>query len=101
MKRPSIRRLLTWFPDTFTPILGGMLADYIMEPAMKGNTWVAKLFGWMAGTGPGSGMSVMMVVFGILTILALMSGYIFPQIRNMEDLLPDHDQLEKVEDPSG
>jgi hypothetical protein len=44
---------------------------------------------------------VMMVVFGILTILALMSGYIFPQIRNMQDLLPDHDQLEKMEDPSG
>jgi MFS transporter, DHA3 family, macrolide efflux protein len=92
----SARRMLTWLPDTFTPILGGLLADYVMEPAMQNGTWVAKLLGWMAGTGPGSGMAVMMVVFGILTILALMSGYIFPQVRNMEDLLPDHDQLEKA-----
>ena len=92
----SARRMLTWFPDTFTPILGGLLADYVMEPAMQNGTWVARLLGWMAGTGPGSGMAVMMVVFGILTILALMSGYIFPQVRNMEDLLPDHDQLEKA-----
>jgi hypothetical protein len=43
-------------------------------------------------------MAVMMVIFGILTILATMSGYIFPRIRNMEDLLPDHDQLEKAQE---
>jgi DHA3 family macrolide efflux protein-like MFS transporter len=92
----SARRMLTWFPDTFTPVLGGLLADYVMEPAMQNGSWVSKLFGWMAGTGPGSGMAVMMVVFGILTIAALSSGYIFPSIRNMEDLLPDHDQLEKA-----
>jgi DHA3 family macrolide efflux protein-like MFS transporter len=94
----SARRLLTWFPDTFTPILGGLLADYAMEPAMQNGSWVSKLFGWMTGTGPGSGMAVMMVVFGVLTILALLSGYVFPQIRNMEDILPDHDQLAKAED---
>ncbi len=96
----SARRMLTWFPDTFTPVLGGLLADYVMEPAMQNGSWVSKLFGWMAGTGPGSGMAVMMVVFGILTILALCSGYIFPSIRNMEDLLPDHDQLEQVKVPA-
>ena len=69
----------------------------IMEPAMQNRGWVEKLFGWMTGTGPGSGMAVMMVVFGILTILALLSGYVLPKIRNMEDFLPDHDQLAKVE----
>jgi MFS family permease len=94
----SARRLLTWFPDIFTPVLGGLLADYVMEPAMQNGSWAAKLFGWMAGTEPGSGMAVMMVIFGVLTILALMSGYVFPQIRNMEGILPDHDQLEKVSD---
>lgn len=94
----SARRLLTWFPDTFTPVLGGLLADHVMEPAMQNGGWMSRLFGWMAGTDPGSGMAVMMVVFGVLTILALMSGYIFPQIRNMETLMPDHDTLEKVEE---
>jgi hypothetical protein len=92
----SARRLLTWFPDTFTPILGGMLADYVMEPAMRSQGWAAGLFGWMVGTGPGSGMAVIMIVFGLLTVLTMISGYIFPIIRNMEDLLPDHDQLERV-----
>jgi MFS transporter, DHA3 family, macrolide efflux protein len=96
----SARRMLTWFPDTFTPVLGGLLADQLMEPVMQNGSWLSKLFGWMAGTSPGSGMAVMMVVFGILTILATMSGYVFPRIRNMEDLLPDHDQLEIVEEPA-
>jgi hypothetical protein len=54
----------------------------------------------MTGTGPGSGMTVIMVVFGLLTILTMLSGYIFPAIRNLEDLLPDHDQLQKVEETS-
>jgi hypothetical protein len=67
-----------------------------MEPAMRSQTWLAKVFGWMVGTGPGSGMAVMMVVFGLLTILTMLSGYVIPSIRNMEDLLPDHDQLQKV-----
>jgi MFS family permease len=92
----SARRLLTWFPDTFTPVLGGMMADYIMEPAMRSQGWLAKTFGWMVGTSPGSGMALMMIVFGALTILTLMIGYVTPKIRNLEDILPDHDQLEKI-----
>ena len=94
----SARRLLTWFPDTFTPILGGLLADNVMEPGMRSPGWLSDLFGWMAGTGPGSGMAVMMVVFGLLTILTMFSGYLIPRIRNLEDLLPDHDQLPKLEE---
>jgi MFS transporter, DHA3 family, macrolide efflux protein len=96
----SARRLLTWFPDTFTPILGGLLADHIMEPALRSQTWLAATFGWLVGTTPGSGMALMMAVFGLLTILTMLSGYIIPQIRKMEDLLPDYDQLQKVDEAS-
>jgi hypothetical protein len=42
----------------------------------------------------------MMVVFGVLTILTMLSGYVFPHIRNMEDILPDHDQLERADQNS-
>ncbi|HNR47327.1 MAG TPA: MFS transporter [Anaerolineaceae bacterium] len=92
----SARRMLTWLPDTFTPVLGGLLADYVMEPAMQSPGWLAGLFGWMVGTDPGSGMALMMVVFGLLTILTMLSGYLNPNIRQIEDLLPDHDQLPKA-----
>lgn len=86
----SARRMLTWLPDTFTPILGGLLADRVMEPAMHSQGWLAGLFGWMVGNSPGSGMAVMMVVFGLLTILTMLSGYLYAPIRDLEDLLPDH-----------
>jgi MFS transporter, DHA3 family, macrolide efflux protein len=88
----SARRMLTWFPDTFTPILGGLLADYVMEPQMKGNGFLAKTFGWMTGHDAGSGMAVIMVVFGFLTIVVMLVGFMNPLIRNLEDILPDHDQ---------
>jgi MFS family permease len=93
----SARRMLTWFPDTFTPILGGLLIDKVMEPAMNSETWVARNIGWMVGNSPGSGMALIMVVFGLLTIITMLSGYLVPEIRNIEDLLPDHDQLPKAE----
>lgn len=96
----SARRLLTWFPDTFTPILGGMLADYVMEPAMRAQGWLASAFGWLVGASPGSGMALMMIFFGLLTSLTMISGYLIPKIRNIEDILPDHDELQKKEEPA-
>jgi MFS family permease len=92
----SARRMLTWFPDTFTPILGGLLADFIMEPSMKGNGLIARTFGWMTGHTAGSGMAVIMVVFSLLTIMVMLWGFANPRIRNLEDILPDHDQIEKA-----
>jgi MFS transporter, DHA3 family, macrolide efflux protein len=94
----SARRMLTWFPDTFTPVLGGLLADHIMEPAMRSQNGFSNLFGWMVGHDPGSGMAVIMIAFGLFTILVMFSGYLNPKIRNLEDLLPDQDQLQQAED---
>lgn len=89
----AARRLLTWAPDMVTPLLGGALADYYMEPAMAGGGRLAQALGGVFGSGPGAGMSVQMVVFGLLTVVTLLFGYLFPQVRNMEDILPDHDQV--------
>ncbi len=89
----SARRMLTWFPDTFTPVLGGLLIDRVLEPAMNSETWFARNFEWMVGNSPGSGTALIMVISGLLTILTMISGYLVPGIRNIEDLLPDHDQL--------
>ena len=93
----SARRLLTWAPDMFTPLLGGILADRIMEPSMQSGGWLTYLFGWMTGSDPGSGMAVMMVVFGLLTILSLLAGYMYKPVRDLEKVLPDHDQLPQVD----
>ncbi len=93
----AARRLLTWAPDMFMPLAGGALADYVMEPAMQSGGWFSSTFGWMVGTGPGSGMSLMMVFSGVLCVFTVLMCYWMPAVRNMEDILPDHDQLLKAE----
>ena len=51
----------------------------------------ARTFSLVVGTGPGSGMAIMFVFAGVLGALVALSGYLFPAVRNAEDLLPDHD----------
>jgi hypothetical protein len=39
-------------------------------------------------------MSLIMVMAGLLGIVVGVGGYLFPVIRNAEDLLPDHDAVD-------
>ena len=71
-------------------LLAGPLADRVFEPAMmSGGSW-APLFGWLVGTGPGAGMSLMFVIAGALGMFVGLGGYAIPIVRNVEDILSDH-----------
>lgn len=89
----SARRLIAWFTNPITPIIAGTMADFVLEPAMRTQSNLATTFGWLVGVGPGTGMSLLMFLCGIGGLLIGLAGYLFPAIRNAEDLLPDHDQL--------
>jgi MFS family permease len=94
----AARRMIAWSMGPITPILAGLLADYVTEPAMQAQTWLARVFGPLVGTGPGSGMAVQFVVTGVVYIAVVAFVFFFvPVVRNLEDLLPDHDQMEKLE----
>jgi DHA3 family macrolide efflux protein-like MFS transporter len=93
----SARRMISWAPDALTPVLGGVLADLVMEPAMRSESVLASALGWLVGTGPGAGMSLLMIFFGLCTMLTLLSGYLIQRVRNIQEILPDHDQLPAVE----
>ncbi|RPI24915.1 MAG: MFS transporter [Chloroflexota bacterium] len=93
----SARRMIAWCTGPITPILAGALADYVTEPAMQSQNWLSASFGWLVGTGPGSGMALQFVLTGLLYMLTV--GIVFvlvPSVRNLEDRLPDHDQLESA-----
>ena len=49
------------------------------------------VFGRLVGTGTGAGMALLFVVTGLLAALTGLGGYLFPVVRNAEDILPDHD----------
>jgi DHA3 family macrolide efflux protein-like MFS transporter len=94
----SARRLIAWLTDPIMPVVSGMMADYVLEPAMNTNTSLAHTFGWLVGTSPGSGMSLMFIISGLLYLSVTAAAWFIPVVRNVETILPDHDQLEKVSD---
>ena len=53
---------------------------------------LAAAFGWIVGTGPGSGMALVFLLAGLLGALISLGAYAFRVVRNIEDVLPDHDQ---------
>jgi DHA3 family macrolide efflux protein-like MFS transporter len=96
----SARRFIAWFVDPVSPIMAGTLADYVTEPAMRSQTWLSHAFGWLVGTGPGSGMALQYAISGVGWVLIILAVSLIPTIRNVEDILPDHDQMVKAKDPS-
>ena len=94
----SARRLIAWFTQPIAPIIAGTLADYVLEPAMRTESTLSVTFSNLVGTGPGSGMGLLMVFCGISITLVGLTAYFIPAIRNADKLLPDHDELEKVAD---
>jgi DHA3 family macrolide efflux protein-like MFS transporter len=91
----SYRRVLSWITAPLAIFITGPLADRVMEPAMREGGTLVEAFGWLVGTGPGAGMSLIFVFGGVLVALIMASGYLFPVIRDIEGLLPDHDMGEE------
>jgi MFS family permease len=70
-------------------LIAGPLADYVFEPSMMPQGSLAPVFGGLVGTGPGAGMSLMLVAAGFIGTIAGLGAYSFRSLRNAEDILPD------------
>ena len=93
----SSRRLIAWLTMPITPLIAGLLADYVMEPVMQSGNLFAQNFSGLVGTGPGAGMGLLTVFCCLVCALVGLGGYYIPTIRNLEDSLPDHDQAKNVD----
>ena len=91
----SARMLIAWITNPISPIIGGTLADFVLEPAARAGTGLPATFSWLVGTGPGSGMGLLIVFCGIICAVIGLLGYFVPVIYNAETILPDHDTLAK------
>jgi MFS transporter, DHA3 family, macrolide efflux protein len=87
----SVRRLIAWLVNPAATLIAGPLADFVMEPAMQSGGAVANLLEPLVGTGPGSGISFIIICCGIGGALVGLGGYWFRAIRDVQDVLPDHD----------
>jgi DHA3 family macrolide efflux protein-like MFS transporter len=87
----STRRLISWFTTPITPIIAGTLADYVLEPTMQSKNWLSQTFGDLFGTNSGSGMGLLIFACGLGVAGVCIASYMVPNIRNVEDILPDID----------
>ncbi|NWF70720.1 MAG: MFS transporter [Chloroflexi bacterium] len=86
----AVRRLIAQITAPAAMLIAGPLADRLFEPALMPGGALAGSLGMFFGTGPGAGMAVLFVLTGLLGALVGFGGYVFPAVRNAEDLLPDH-----------
>jgi len=93
----SARRLIAWFTQPIAPVIAGTLADYIVEPQMRTAGLLSQTFGGLVGTGPGSGMGLIIVLCGLISVMVGVIGYFIPTILYAESILPDHDELPRAE----
>ena len=70
----------------------GPLTDRFLTPLMDVGGSLAPVFGWLVGVGPGSGISLLFVFMGVTGFLTGLVGYLLPHIRNVEEMIPDHDE---------
>lgn len=64
---------------------GGLIADYLMEPAMSPEGWLAPWLGWVVGVGPGAGMAAMFLATAFLGAATALVGYALPAVRDVEN----------------
>ena len=69
--------------------LAGVLADRAFEPLMSGTSTLARALVPLVGRGPGAGMGLMFVLFGLVGAAAAIGGYSYRPIREIERILPD------------
>lgn len=87
----ATRRLIAQISSPVAMILGGRLADAVVEPAMAAGGTFAQFFQPLVGSGLGSGKALLFIFAGILGVIAAVIGYLVPVVRDAETLLPDYD----------
>lgn len=89
----AARRAVAWLIVPLSQLAAGPLADRVFEPAMQPGGSLAPAFGWLVGTGDGAGMGLMVALTGLAAASAGVVGYAVRAVRDVEEILPDHDAL--------
>lgn len=93
----SARTLIAWLPNPISPLIAGLLADYVLEPAMSTPGGLSLSLGGLIPPGPGAGMGLLILLGSLGGFLAGLTGYFVSSIRDAEDILPDHNVLPSTE----
>ena len=89
----SVRRFIAQITAPIAMAVAGPLADRLFEPALAApGSGLTRLLSTIFGSGPGAGMSVLIFFSGILVAGVGLMAYQVKSIRDVEILIPDHDE---------
>ena len=89
----SARAFIAMISQPIAMIITGPLADGILLPGMMEGGLLVPYFGWLIGVGPGKGISLLYLLMGFVGATFGFGAYMFKQVRDVETLLPDHDEV--------
>ncbi len=90
----AVRRFIAQITIPISMALSGWLGDHVFEPAFnETGGWGVRFFEGVFGSGPGAGLSMMIAISGLMVTLVGLTGFIWPEIRQVEDHLPDYDEM--------
>ncbi|WP_219619916.1 MFS transporter [Bacillus sp. V33-4] len=87
----ALRRMIGLSLSPLAYISAGPIIDYVFEPAMTANGFLADSFGPIFGVGEGRGMGLFITLIGIGWALTALLAYLHPRVKNLETELPDND----------
>ncbi|WP_163099941.1 MFS transporter [Peribacillus alkalitolerans] len=86
----ALRRMIAMSLSPIAYILAGPLIDFVFEPSMKENGFLAGTLGHIFGVGEGRGMGVFITIIGICWAITAILLYLHPRVKNLEAELPDN-----------
>jgi DHA3 family macrolide efflux protein-like MFS transporter len=90
----AVRRVLAQIAGPVAMVMAGPLADRVFEPLLQPGGALADSVGSVIGVGPGRGIAFLFIILGGLSIVFTLIAYLYPRLRNLEDELPDYDEIE-------
>jgi MFS transporter, DHA3 family, macrolide efflux protein len=77
-------------------LLAGPLVDNVLNPLMTEGGIVAQIIGRLINTGMGQGVTLLLVLLGILNLMVVAIAYKEPRLRHLETELPDRNQFNQT-----
>ena len=74
-------------------LLAGPLVDNVLNPLMEEGGLVAQIIGKIINTGLGQGVTLLLVLIGILNLIVVAIAYREPRLRHLEAELPDRNKF--------
>ncbi|HXU29901.1 MAG TPA: MFS transporter [Thermoanaerobaculia bacterium] len=96
----AIRRMIAGIAFPLAGASAGVLADRVFKPLLLPGGLLAGSVGRVIGVGPGRGVGLMFMLFGVLTLASVAVIYAYRPVRDVETALPDVLSLSEAEVPA-